>query len=384
MDSERAPRLKDLPPEEHAIGVYIGLLIGGLVLGIGAVVLFRDLFFTFAAGGIELNDVVIFRILLFLASAFASLACFFGLFKLIFLQRSQVKKVDGQFKDFATYARPLVEEVIRQRIISEDLSEKLDRISSRREVAAEPFARHDMMAPSFAEYSKRTEFLVFVAILSSISIGLFIYLEMHPWELVPYSVMILAVAWWFVIAKYFDMVYDIRSYYIPAVFILLMPSLSVIFRAFMQPYQAVYVVFSALFVYVWGMYTYFNYVRTGAAPELVSMTSAKLMGFPPTKRFKKFAENDVRSPRIDRLLPPKKGTPSGKEADNNASQRMSDLLPPKNGGPPDKKTDNGLSPRINGLLPPTNGPPTETKVNKNMSPRINDLLPQKEEEKHKD
>jgi hypothetical protein len=256
MERERAARLKDLPPAEHALGIYFGLLIGGLVLGIGAALLFRELFLTFTGEGIKINGLVLSRILLFFATSFAALACFFGFYRMVFLQRLQVRKVDKEFKDFTMYARPLVEEIIRQRIISENLSEKLDNISKRAGFGGRSV--YDEGPPALRELAKRGEFLTAVAVLSSMSIGLFIYLERHPWELVPYSLIILAVAWWYITSRYFGLTYDIRSYYLPAMFILLMPSLSITLRVLIRPYQVVYLVFAILFLYVWAMYTYFK------------------------------------------------------------------------------------------------------------------------------
>ncbi len=330
MKSEKVPRLSTLPSKEHAIGIYIGLIIGGLVLGIGAIVLFRDLLFTFTGEGIKLTDVILFRVLLFIASSLSSLACFFAFFKLVLTQRMLVKKVDEKFEDFTTYARPLVEELIRQRIISEELLEKLDKGSKRGGVIAEAPGLNGPEPQSFREYQKREEFLVFIAILSSVTVALFIYLEKHPWGLVPYSILLLAIAWWFIIAKYFDLVYDIRSYYIPAIFIVFMPSLSVALRGFMLPHEAVYVVFLALFVYVCSMYMYSNYIDGGIAPEVFSIISAKLMKFPHPRRVKKFVGRDALTPRAAELFPPKEyEKPSEKE--KKESERINALFPPSTG-----------------------------------------------------
>lgn len=330
MKSEKVPRLSTLPPKEHAIGIYIGLIIGGLVLGIGAIVLFRDLLLTFTGEGLKLTDVILFRTLLFIASSLASLACFFAFFKLVLTQRMLVKKVDETFEDFTTYARPLVEELIRQRIISEELLEKLDRGSKRGGVMADASGSNRTEPSSFREYQKREEFLVFIALLSSMTVALFIYLEKHPWQLVPYSIMILALAWWFIIAKYFDLVYDIRSYYLPAIFIVFMPSLSVIIRAFMLPHEAVYVIFLTLFVYVWSMYTYFNYVDRGIAPEVFSIISAKLMKFPHQRRVKKFVGREALTPRAAELFPPKESEGLS-EKEKKESEKINALFPPNTG-----------------------------------------------------
>jgi hypothetical protein len=352
MDEKRAPRLKDLPPAEHAIGIYIGLLVGGLVLTIGAGLLFRDLFFTFTEEGIKLNDVILFRIILFFVTSFASLACFFGFYRIVFLQRSQVRKVNREFKDFTMYARPFVEEIIRQRIISENLSEKLDNIGRRVRFADDSV--YDTGPLVLRELAKRGEFLTSVAVLSSISIGLFIYLERHPWELVPYSLIILAVAWWYVSARYFDLTYDIRSYYIPAMYILLMPSLSIILRAFIRPYQVVYLVFAILFLYVWAMYTYFDYITGGTAPRIFSVVSNKVMEFPPSRRLIKAAENGDMPDRINGFFPPRKkekGEPANKAKKGDMSKYINGLFSERKNGGPGKAKNGDMPDRINGLFP---------------------------------
>ena len=379
MDGKRAQRLKDLPPAEHAVGIYIGLLVGGLVLGIGTVLLFRDLFFIFTEEGIKLNEVILFRILLFFATSFASLACFFAFFKMVFLQRSQVRKVNREFRDFTVYARPLVEEILRQRIISENLSEKLDRFGRRAGFADESI--YDTGPPELREFARRGEFLVSVAVLSSVSIGLFIYLERHPWELVPYSLIILSVVWWYVVARYFDLVYDIRSYYVPAMFVMLVPSLSIILRAFIRPYQAVYLVFVLLFIYVWAMYTYFDYITGGRAPEIFSVVSSKVMEFPPSRRLIRAVGNGDVSERINGLFPQRKNGGPGKKAKNgDKSDRINGFFPPrKNGGTSGKKAKNGNMPkRINGFFPERKdgGPHAKTK-NGDMPDRINGLFPER-------
>jgi hypothetical protein len=314
----------ELPPEEHAIGIYIGLTVGGLVLGTGAAVLFRDLLITFTKEGISITAVLLFRILLLLSATYASLACFFGLFRLINLQRMQVRKVDAEFKDFLTYARPLVEEVIRQRIISERISRKLDQLS-RLEISERGKLKFERIGPA-VEIPKWEEFLLFVALLASISVGLFIYLEMHPWEMVPYSVIILAVAWWILIAKHFDLLYDVRAYYIPSIFILVMPSLSIILRAFMQPYQSLYVVFVIMFFYIWGMYTYFKYLVTGAVPQFLIRMPPKLRRITPSKIRKKLEKIEEVDERLKELLPKKHEKKEEKVKEKTLIQRVKEMI----------------------------------------------------------
>ena len=379
MEQKRTTRLKDLPPAEHAVGIYLGLLIGSLVLGIGAVLLFRNLFFTFTEEGIKINGVIIFQILMFLASSFASLACFFGFYRMVFLQRSQVRKVDREFKDFTTYARPLVEEIIRQRVISENLSEKLDNIARRAGFGDKSV--YDEGPPELREFAKRGEFLTSVAVLSSMSIGLFIYLERHPWELVPYSLIIMAVAWWYVTSRYFDLTYDIRSYYFPALFILLMPSLSIILRAFMRPYQVVYLVFALLFLYVWAMYTYFDYITGGKAPEIFSIASSKVMEFPPSGRLIKAVENGGVSERINGLFPQRRSGGRGRAKNGDMPDRIKGLFPQRKKGEdaPGKKAKNGgMSKHIDSFFPERKNRGFDKKAKKGEMPeRVNALFPPK-------
>jgi hypothetical protein len=386
MERERAQRLRDLPPAEHAVGIYIGLLIGGLVLGIGASLLFRDLFLTFTTRGIKIDELILFRIFLFFAASFAAAACFIGFYRMLFLQKLQVRKVDREFKDFTMYARPLVEEIIRQRIISENLSEKLDNIS--RKAGFGDKSVYDEGPPALRELAKRGEFLTSVAVLSSMSIGLFIYLERHPWELVPYSLIIMAVAWWYVTARYFDLNYDIRSYYFPAMFILLMPSLSIILRAFIRPYQVVYLVFALLFLYVWAMYTYFDYITGGKAPEIFSVVSTKVMDFPPSRRLVRAVGNGDVSERINGLFPERKNN-SGKTKNGDMSDRINGLFPERkkgNGEYTKKARNSNMSKRVNNLFPQKKDGKgrhyrNDKIKNSDMSKRVNNLFPQKKDGK---
>lgn len=277
---KKLPKFGELPPEEHPIGIYIGLLLGGLILGTGTIILSRELLTIFSEEGLKLSSLIIIQLLLMSFSAFASLACFFGMFRMIALQRMQVKKVDKEFKNFVLYARPLVEEVIRQRLVGEKLLEKLENMQKLMVMADDTQVmeggrrgggrRSGGGNPSSFSVLKWEEFLVFVAILSTMSVGLFVYLEQHPWELVPYSLILLAVGWWVVIARYFNVIFDMRSYYLPAVFILIIPSLSIILRAYMEPYKVLYVVFLFLGGYVILMYFQFRYLMTGTMPGFLT------------------------------------------------------------------------------------------------------------------
>ena len=116
MESEDL-KLEVLPPDGHPVGIYLGLAIGGIILGIGTLVVSKDILLAFSKEGIKLNSMVIFQILLMLATAYSSLACLLGLFRLADLQRVMAKRVDDSFKDFVVYARPLIEEIIKQRLI---------------------------------------------------------------------------------------------------------------------------------------------------------------------------------------------------------------------------------------------------------------------------
>jgi MFS family permease len=274
MRPKEFPRLGEIPPEEHAIGIYAGLALGGLILGTGATVLFRDLLIELTTVGLKITLLTIFRMALFLFSAYASLACFFGLFRMISMQRMLVREVDREFKDFVMYARPLVEEIIKQRIVGEAVAERLERLL-KRGAMREDKERLELGRPLDVRVPKWGEFLVFVALLANITIGMFIFLERHPWELVPYTVLILAVAWWAVIARYFGVIYEARSYYFPAIFILVMPTLSILLRAYVELYQTLYLVFIMLFLYIVAMYFYFKYMVTAELPGFLVRVSAK-------------------------------------------------------------------------------------------------------------
>jgi hypothetical protein len=259
--------IDDIPQEEHALGIYAGLLAGAVILAIGAGVLARDFYLIFSTEGLNLTAAFIFRVALLIISAYGSLACLFSLSRMITMQRMQVRKVDQEFKDFVMYARPLVEEIMRQRIIGERITQKLEQISAREEI--EKARQAPTTTPGGEErISRWTEFLLFVAILANISMAIFVYLESHPWEMVPYSLIILAIAWWAVIARFFGLVFDERAYYIPAVFILLMPTLGILLRAYFEPYQVLYIVYIVLFFYIIGIYSYFKYLVSGELPMI--------------------------------------------------------------------------------------------------------------------
>jgi len=67
-------------PEEKNKGLYAGLLLGGLILSIASISLFQDILNIFSKS-IEISAILIFRILLMVSSAYASVSCFIGFFK---------------------------------------------------------------------------------------------------------------------------------------------------------------------------------------------------------------------------------------------------------------------------------------------------------------
>lgn len=265
MMKKRRQRLWELPPEEHAVGVYVGLVLGGVVLAIGTVIIFLDLLVLFQEQGFIFTPIVLFRLLLLMIVAYASMACFSGLFRMMSLQRMQVKKVDKEFKNFVMYARPLVEEVIKQRVIGEKISEKLDQVGRGEEISGEGMG----IVKVEPQATRWAEFLVLVAILGNISVAIFLYLLEYPWGYVPYSIIILAVAWWLVMANFFGLLGDSRSYYLPAAFILIMPTLSIVLRTYMLDFQVLAGVFFIMLIYVLAMYVHFSYLATGKIPDFV-------------------------------------------------------------------------------------------------------------------
>lgn len=312
MRKERALGMEEEVPEEgYPLAIYVGLILSGLILGIGALVLLRELLVNLTREGLSLTSSFVFRALLFLLSIFSSAACFFGLFWLAKLQKMQFRKVGGEFEDFVMYARPLVEEVIRQRLVGERLLEKLERMEGSRALQEERSGRQRVMVPmsvvggggAEGRLSRWGEFLLFVALLANISIGLFIYLDQHPWQLVPYSILVLAMAWWVTMARYFGLLLDVKSYYIPAIFILLTPTLSVLLRGVMEPHEALYTVYVLLFLYIVAMYFYYKYIVTGEVPQFIVRGPGMLLDFMATKR-----EMAV-SPRLQEYLPPPKPKP---------------------------------------------------------------------------
>lgn len=248
----------ELPPAEHPVGVYIGLIIAFIILGIGSASLFLSLYNIFKENGLTLNSLVIFRLLVMFASFYGAFACVAALNSIIKTQQRYVRKVDREFRDFITYARPLVEEIIRQRIIAHRIADELEEVKKLHKAK-----------PSYSTNLKWYELLILIAILGNISVGLYLHLINNPWTLVPYSVIILALAWYFVFAWYFDLLFDVAAFYIPAIYIVVLSPLSIILRAYIGLENVVYLVFLSLAAYVLIIYTYYSYLAFGTLPSFI-------------------------------------------------------------------------------------------------------------------
>lgn len=249
----------ELPPAEHPIGIYVGLLIAAAVLGIGSIVLFLAVYNIFKTQGLTFSNLLLFRLLVMFASAYGAFSCIAALYSIASTQKKYVKKVDKEFKDFITYARPLVEEIIRQRIISYRIADQLEQM--KRAQTTKPSAPTQNL--------KWYELLIFVALLGNISVGLYLYLSNNPWSLVPYSVIILALGWWLVFAWYFDLLTDITAFYIPAIYIVLLSPLSIILRAYLGLNEVLFVVFLTLAMYILLMYVYYSNLSFGTLPTFI-------------------------------------------------------------------------------------------------------------------
>jgi hypothetical protein len=249
----------ELPPAEHPIGVYLGLVLSSFILGLGAVVLFISLYSLFKTEGFNLTTDFIGRLLLFFASAYGAVASMSALYNIAAYQRTHVKKVEKEFKGFTVYARPLIEEVIRQRLVSQNVMQQLEQMRKTK----------TFTGTSEKGTSRWNETLILVAILGNATVGLYLFLDRYPWDLVPYSLIFLAVAWWIVIARHFDFLNDSRSYYLPAIYILIVPSLSIILRAYLELHQVLFVVFISLVIYIIAMYTYYSHIILGVLPSFI-------------------------------------------------------------------------------------------------------------------
>ncbi|MFV2040802.1 MAG: hypothetical protein ACC644_02305 [Candidatus Hydrothermarchaeales archaeon] len=249
----------ELPPAEHPIGVYLGLVLSAFILGVGSVVLFISIYTLFQADGLRFSSDFVGRLLLFFGSAYGAIASFSAIYNIISFQRAHVKKVEKEFKDFTVYARPLVEEVIRQRLVSQNVSEQLEQMKN----------RETFKGPQEKGSTSWNETLILVAILGNATVGLYLYLDRYPWNMVPYSLIFLAIAWWVVIARHFDFINDSRSYYIPAIYVLIVPSLSIVLRGYIELHQVLFVVFVSLVFYILGMYIYYSKITLGRFPSFV-------------------------------------------------------------------------------------------------------------------
>lgn len=288
----------ELPPAEHPIGVYLGLVLSTFILGVGSVVLFLSIYSIFKNSGFNFTSEFIGRILLFFGSSYGALSSLSALYSMVSFQRTHVKKVEKEFKDFTIYARPLVEEVIRQRLVSQGITEQLEQLQR-----AE---RKGGSVTSKGVASREYETLVLVAILANITVGLYLYHDRNPWTFVPYSLMILAFGWWFVVARYFDFIRDPRSWYIPAIYILIVPSLSIILRGYLDLHQVLFIVFASLIPYILGMYTYYSSITLGQLPSFIPQRFKGSSGSQGPEDVRSHDEgNESDLDRLREFMPPK-------------------------------------------------------------------------------
>jgi hypothetical protein len=289
----------EMPPAEHPIGVYLGLILSTFILSIGSVVLFISIYSLFKSEGLKFTSDFVGRLLLFFGSAYGAVASISALYNIVSFQRVHIKKVEKEFKDFTVYARPLVEEVIRQRLVSQNVAEQLEQMKK----------RESFKEPSATVSASWNETLILVAILGNATVGLYLYLDRYPWNMVPYSLIFLAVAWWVVIARHFDFINDSRSYYFPAIYVLIVPSLSIILRGYLELHQVLFLVFFSLVPYILGMYAYYSQITLGRMPSFVP------------ERFRGHLAATV-------------GEETGEEGleDAEAPKRLQKFMPPKNKG----------------------------------------------------
>ena len=291
----------ELPPAEHPIGVYFGLILSSFILGIGSVVLFISIYSLFKSEGFRLTSDFIGRLLLFFGSTYGAVASITALYNMVSFQRTHVKKVEKEFKDFTVYARPLVEEVIRQRLVSQSVVQQLEQMKK----------TETLRGPSEKASSRWNETLILIAILGNATVGLYLYLDRYPWNMVPYSLIFLAIAWWGVIARHFDFLNDSRSYYIPAIYVLIIPSLSIVLRGYLELHQVLFLVFFSLVPYILGMYAYYSYIVLGRLP---SFMPGRMQGSAPPHGMEEGMEEEE----------PRTGTETPK--------RLKEFMPPKNKG----------------------------------------------------
>jgi hypothetical protein len=271
--------------------LLVGILIAIIILSLVAVVLFTQI-----TSGLKQGEVLtgenIFRGGLLVASAFAIFSCVRAAVRINDIKKTTVSKVEETFQDFATFASPLVQEVIVARMVNEKLIEKLD--------SMQEMTYYQTSKKVFDQQSLNWgEFLMQVGLLGSASVGLFVFLDQHPFNLVPYSLMILAIAWYVIIANFYNAWEDTRSYYIVAIFMLTVPSLSIALRAVFEYNQALYYTFVALLIYVYALYSYIKYIKTGLLPKSIQ-TSLDKISKEVTKRAsqeekKEYLEKESRS-----------------------------------------------------------------------------------------
>jgi len=282
----------ELPPAEHPIGVYVGLLIAFVILGIGSAVLFLSVYSIFKTQGLVFSNLLVFRLLVMFASAYGAVSSVAALYTMMQFQKRYVKKVDKEFKDFITYARPLVEEIIRQRIISYRITDQLDQIK-----------RAQQTKPSPTAHMKWYEFLIAVALLGNISLGLYLYAMDNPWTIAPYTVIILAMGWWLAFAWYFDLLTDISAFYLPAIYIVMLTPLSIMLRAYLGITEVVFVVFITLVVYILLLYTYYSYISFGTLPTFIPQTISQRIGTRTDKKTREKEEEEKEISKLKEFLP---------------------------------------------------------------------------------
>jgi len=241
--------------------LFFGVIIAIIILILVAAVLITQIASGFRQGEGLTGD-NIFRGVILVASAYAIFSCVKAIISINNFKRSDTSAVQGSFNDFVTYASPLVQEVIIARMVNEKLIERLDTMQGS--------IKYGAAKKAFDQESLNWgEFLMQVGLLGSASVGLFVFLDQHPFNLVPYSLMLLAVAWYVIIANFFNAWEDTRSYYIVAIFMLTVPSLSIALRAVFEYNQALYYTFVALLIYVYALYSYIKYIKTGLLPKSI-------------------------------------------------------------------------------------------------------------------
>ncbi|MBU2559896.1 hypothetical protein KKA03_03285, partial [archaeon] len=145
-------------------------------------------------------------------------------------------------------------------------------------------------------------------------------------------------------------------------------------------YQVVYLVFAILFFYVWALYTYFDYLTGGKAPEIFSVVSSKAMGFPPSRRLIRAVEGGDVSERINGLFPQRKSDRTYPEKDGDMPDHIKGLFPQKKRGAQDSEKKGGMSGHIRTFFPERRKEGFGKKVKNGEVPEhINALFPPKKE-----